>query len=160
MIWTSPRCWLRFSVLRAIGCSLPTRGEDGLRTCQEALPDLVTLHNLDAFREAYGFATADDALRAVVLLLERTLDEAGMGKAFVGHLTPTDFLILAPLDARGRLPSGWCAAWSNRRNSFIVMPIGAVGASESVRCRRALSPTPQPHPRRIRWPPCARRCWG
>jgi PleD family two-component response regulator len=71
---------------------------------------LVALKNLDAFREVYGFVAADDALRAVALLLERSLSEANVGEAFVGHLGSTDFVIIASPDPRGAF-----AEWLARR---------------------------------------------
>lgn len=54
---------------------------------------LVALQNMDAFRERYGFVAADDVIRAVSLLVNNTLRETGVQENFIGHLSPTDFLL-------------------------------------------------------------------
>jgi len=58
---------------------------------------LVSLENLDAFREAYGFVASDDVLRAVSLMIYNAMREVGAPDDFLGHLTPSDFvLVVAP----------------------------------------------------------------
>jgi len=57
---------------------------------------LASLRGLDPFRERYGFVAADDALRAVGLILKDVLQQSqssGEGD-FLGHLTAEDFLIV------------------------------------------------------------------
>ena len=55
---------------------------------------LVSLRNIETFREKYGFVASDDLLRAVVLMLTDALREIGGPNDFLGHLTPTDFLLV------------------------------------------------------------------
>jgi DNA-binding response OmpR family regulator len=55
---------------------------------------LVSLHNLDVFREDYGFVASDDVLRAASLMINNTMSEAGLPDDFLGHLSPTDFLMV------------------------------------------------------------------
>ncbi len=54
---------------------------------------LISLGHLDAFRELYGFVASDDLLRAVALMIQDSLQQAG-GDGFVGHWTATDFVLL------------------------------------------------------------------
>lgn len=54
---------------------------------------LISLGHLDAFRELYGFVASDDLLRAVALMIQDSLQQAG-GEGFVGHWTATDFVLL------------------------------------------------------------------
>ncbi len=54
----------------------------------------VSLQNLEPFREMYGFVASDDLLRAVVLMLTDTLREIGGPNDFLGHLSPTDFILV------------------------------------------------------------------
>ncbi len=56
---------------------------------------LVSLVNLDAFRGRYGFVTSDDVLRAVGLMLQNIVRDVGGQGAFLGHLSNTDFLVIA-----------------------------------------------------------------
>ncbi len=55
---------------------------------------IVSLENLDAFREAYGFVASDDVLRAVSLMVQNAMKEAGTSDDFLGHLDPTDFAVI------------------------------------------------------------------
>ena len=69
---------------------------------------LVSIINLDSFRDAYGFVASDDVLRAVSLMVHNAMREGGDADDFVGHLTPTDFVLmvspanLSPLRERVR----------------------------------------------------------
>lgn len=56
---------------------------------------IVSIHNLDKFREAYGFVAADDVLRAISVMTYNALHEGDATPEFVGHLTTTDLCILA-----------------------------------------------------------------
>jgi DNA-binding response OmpR family regulator len=56
---------------------------------------LVSLENLDSFREHYGFVASDDVLRAVSLMIHNAMREAGTPENFLGHLTPAEFLLMA-----------------------------------------------------------------
>jgi DNA-binding response OmpR family regulator len=55
---------------------------------------LVSLINLDIFRDAYGFVASDDVMRAVSLMIHNAMREVGGADDFVGHLTPTDFVLV------------------------------------------------------------------
>ncbi len=50
---------------------------------------MVSLENLESFREAYGFVASDDAMRAVSLMVSNVLREVGSPNDFLGHLTST-----------------------------------------------------------------------
>lgn len=66
---------------------------------------LVTrVENLDAFRDDYGFVASDDVLRAISMLIERTVGEMGVEEAFIGHLSATEILLVVP--AAQREPMG------------------------------------------------------
>ncbi|RME90223.1 MAG: response regulator [Anaerolineae bacterium] len=55
---------------------------------------LVSLENFSSFREAYGFVASDDVLRAVSLMIHNAMREVGGGDHFLGHLSPTDFVLV------------------------------------------------------------------
>lgn len=55
---------------------------------------LVSINNLDIFRDAYGFVASDDVLRAISLMIHNAMRELGENGDFVGHLTPTDFVLV------------------------------------------------------------------
>ena len=54
---------------------------------------LVSIINLDIFRDAYGFVASDDVLRAISMMIQNAMREMGDGNDFIGHLTPTDFVL-------------------------------------------------------------------
>ncbi|GAB4537886.1 MAG: response regulator [Anaerolineales bacterium] len=56
----------------------------------------IAINNMDAFREAYGFVASDDVLRAISLMIINTMREVSRPEDFLGHLTPTDFVIFLP----------------------------------------------------------------
>lgn len=68
----------------------------------------IALQNLDTFREHYGFVASDDVMRAVSLMIHNAMRDAGTSDNFLGHLTPTEFLLVvesgiaATLDERLR----------------------------------------------------------
>ncbi|MBM3151357.1 MAG: response regulator [Chloroflexi bacterium] len=55
---------------------------------------VVSLENLDNFREAYGFVAADDVLRAVSLMIHNAMREAESEADFLGHLGPSEFIMV------------------------------------------------------------------
>jgi PleD family two-component response regulator len=63
---------------------------------------LVSIINLDVFRDAYGFVASDDVLRAISLMVHNAMREVGDPDDFVGHLTPTDFVLVV---SSGNLPT-------------------------------------------------------
>lgn len=67
---------------------------------------LVSLENLDAFRERYGFVASDDVMRAVSLMIQNALREAGTPENFLGHLASAEFVLM--------VESGTAAAMNER----------------------------------------------
>lgn len=55
---------------------------------------LLHLDNLDEFREMYGFVASDDVLRAISLLISKTLLDMNMPDDFIGQFSHEDFLII------------------------------------------------------------------
>ena len=63
---------------------------------------VVSLHNMDRFREVYGFVASDDLLRAVGLMLHDMLMDMASPDAFLGHLGPVDFVVVARFENRSQ----------------------------------------------------------
>ena len=55
---------------------------------------LVSLENLDAFRETYGFVASDDVLRAFSVMIHNSMAEIGGKDDFLGHLGPAEFVLI------------------------------------------------------------------
>lgn len=75
----------------------------------------VSLENIGAFREAYGFVASDDVLRAVSLMIVNTMREFSRPEDFLGHLSATDFVLVVP-------PSN-LAALSDKLHSRLVQSV-------------------------------------
>jgi len=56
----------------------------------------ISIENMDAFREDYGFVASDDVLRAISLMIVNTMREVSRPEDFLGHLSGTDFIIVLP----------------------------------------------------------------
>ena len=54
---------------------------------------LISLENLDNFRESYGFVASDDVQRAVSLMIHNALRGVGGPNDFLGHLGPSEFVL-------------------------------------------------------------------
>jgi len=54
----------------------------------------ISVSHLEAFREAYGFVASDDVLRAISLMVHNTMKETGSTDDFLGHISPTDFVVV------------------------------------------------------------------
>jgi PleD family two-component response regulator len=54
----------------------------------------ISINYLDSFREAYGFVASDDVLRAISLMIHNTIKETGLSEDFLGHMSPTDFVVI------------------------------------------------------------------
>jgi PleD family two-component response regulator len=54
----------------------------------------ICIRHLDVFRESYGFVASDDVLRAVSLMIHNTIKESGTAEDFLGHISPTDFVVV------------------------------------------------------------------
>jgi DNA-binding response OmpR family regulator len=55
---------------------------------------IISLENMDIFREAYGFVASDDVLRAVSLMVQNTVKEIGGQEDFLGHLDPWELVLI------------------------------------------------------------------
>ncbi len=55
---------------------------------------IVSLKNLNRFREVYGFVASDDLLRAISIMVHDAVRDLGETEDFIGHLTPSDFLVI------------------------------------------------------------------
>jgi len=65
----------------------------GLERSETALL-VISLKNLNRFREVYGFVASDDLLRAVAMMIRDAVQDQNGLDEFVGHLTATDFLVI------------------------------------------------------------------
>ena len=54
----------------------------------------VSIDNMISFREAYGFVSSDDVLRAVSLMIMNTMREVSRPEDFLGHINGTDFILV------------------------------------------------------------------
>ncbi|HEX5836595.1 MAG TPA: response regulator [Anaerolineales bacterium] len=59
----------------------------------------ISISHLEAFREAYGFVASDDVLRAISLMVHNTMKETGSADDFLGHISPTDFVVVISPDS-------------------------------------------------------------
>ena len=57
---------------------------------------LVSIDNIVSFREAYGFVSSDDVLRAISLMIINTMREVSRPEDFLGHINGTDFILVIP----------------------------------------------------------------
>ncbi len=57
---------------------------------------LVSLENLEAFRELYGFVASDDVLRAFSVMIQNSMSDEGVESNFLGHLGAADFIAIVP----------------------------------------------------------------
>ncbi len=60
---------------------------------------LISLENLEAFRELYGFVASDDVLRAVSLMIHNAMREVGSASDFLGHLGTAEFVLIASAES-------------------------------------------------------------
>jgi DNA-binding response OmpR family regulator len=59
---------------------------------------LISLENLDAFREMYGFVASDDVQRAVSLMIHNAVRSVGSVNDFLGHVSPVEFVLVTRAD--------------------------------------------------------------
>ena len=62
---------------------------------------IVSLENLDAFRELYGFVASDDVLRAFSVMLQSSITDVGAQGVFLGHINVSDFIAVIPANLVG-----------------------------------------------------------
>ena len=83
--------------------------EEKLRACineKHWVIFLISIENLDFFRETYGFIASDDVIRAVGLMIRNAVRDLGNPEDFVGHqgsyqfLVVTDQAAMLPLEKR------------------------------------------------------------
>ena len=55
----------------------------------------LSVDNVDHFREDYGFVASDDVLRAVSLMIQNAVREAGSNDDVIGHLSATQFIVVS-----------------------------------------------------------------
>jgi GGDEF domain-containing protein len=55
---------------------------------------LISLENVDHFREVYGFVASDDVMRAVSMMIHNAMRELGCADEFMGHLLSNEFVII------------------------------------------------------------------
>jgi PleD family two-component response regulator len=55
---------------------------------------LITLENLETFREAYGFVACDDVLRAVSLMIQSATKKMGNIDDFIGQFNSSAFIVV------------------------------------------------------------------
>ena len=55
---------------------------------------VISIQNLDSFREVYGFVASDDLLRAVAMILHDSLQEFEADQNFLGQLGANNFLLI------------------------------------------------------------------
>ena len=59
---------------------------------------LVSLENIDAFRETYGFVASDDVLRAIGIMVQNAMREFTSPKNYLFHLTTHQFGLITHPD--------------------------------------------------------------
>ncbi|NOG62597.1 MAG: response regulator [Chloroflexi bacterium] len=55
----------------------------------------IAIVGLENFRELYGFVASDDVLRAVSLMMNNAVREAGSTEDFIGHMEANEFIIIS-----------------------------------------------------------------
>jgi len=78
------------------GDSMDRYLSDMLNKSSWALIHISILH-LDHFRGTYGFLNSDEALKEISTIIRDTISESGEFDYFLGHISPTDFVIGLPI---------------------------------------------------------------
>ncbi len=55
---------------------------------------VADVRGLEGFRDRYGFVAADDAARAISLLIKNAMQEQNLDEAFIGHLDGAEFIVV------------------------------------------------------------------
>ena len=69
---------------------------------------ILSLVNLDEFREMYGFVASDDVLRAVISIFHNAIREIGSAEDFLGHLDSADFVLITGQEKAASLQERIC----------------------------------------------------
>lgn len=64
---------------------------------------VISLDNIDTFRETYGFVASDDVLRAFSLMIHKAMQEMGAGDDFLGHISAAEFLLILQTENLSRV---------------------------------------------------------
>lgn len=63
----------------------------------------IAIRGIEAFGESYGFVAADDAVRAVGLIMAMVVDEIGTADDLVGHINQADFVVVTTEARAGQI---------------------------------------------------------
>ena len=69
---------------------------------------VISLENLDTFRDIYGFVASDDVLRAVSLMLQNAIRETGSPEDFLGHIDTAFFVLVTMPGLASKLENRIC----------------------------------------------------
>jgi DNA-binding response OmpR family regulator len=64
---------------------------------------IISLENLDTFREIYGFVASDDVMRAVSMMLQNAMRENGGPDDFLGHIDTAVFVLITEPEVAAKL---------------------------------------------------------
>ena len=64
---------------------------------------IISLENLDTFRDIYGFVASDDVLRAVSLMLQNAIKETGSPEDFLGQVDTAIFILVTMPELASKL---------------------------------------------------------
>jgi DNA-binding response OmpR family regulator len=91
---------------------------------------LISLQNLDYFRDHFGFVASDDVLRAVSVLIQKTVQSMGDESDLIGHLDTDKFLVLTTPANSDKLKRNLQARLSESIEYFY--PMGQEGQESKV----------------------------
>lgn len=109
---------------------------------------LVSLENMDAFREAYGFVACDDVLRAVSVMILNTLREGAARDDYLGHLGAADFVLVVNAQGLPAMHDRLRARLEQSLDYFYPIKDRERGAERKDRLKIRISSL-DPHPRKI-----------
>ena len=69
---------------------------------------IISLENLDTFREIYGFVASDDVMRAVSLMLQNAIRDTGTPEDFLGHVDTSVFVLVTEPGIATKLENRIC----------------------------------------------------
>jgi PleD family two-component response regulator len=69
---------------------------------------IISLDNLDNFRDIYGFVASDDVLRAVSLMLQNAIRDTGGPDDFIGHMDTAVFILVTDPGVATKLQDRIC----------------------------------------------------
>jgi DNA-binding response OmpR family regulator len=69
---------------------------------------IISLENLDSFRDIYGFVATDDVMRAVSLMLQNAIRDTGSPGDFLGHIDSAVFVLVTVPELASKLENRIC----------------------------------------------------